>query len=166
MTLSHDQSMITLGDVLMSRGELPEAEQEFSTAVDLSLKLNAPSSHAIKAKAYSMLGTVRAQQGHYAEAVEAFKESLPWQDKSEMGERQKSQLMAATHAEVVSHYLKLGDLEQQFSAFPSGESSSNDCTSCANPEVISKFPWLTDVLKCWADISSGSGGKVILRVRA
>ena len=61
---------------------------------------------------------------------------------------------------------QLGDLVQEFSAFPSGESASNDCTSCANPEVISKFPWLTDILGCWADISSGTGGKVILRVRA
>ena len=61
---------------------------------------------------------------------------------------------------------QLGDLVQEFSAFPSGESASNDCTSCANPEVISKFPWLTDILSCWADISSGTGGKVILRVRA
>ena len=61
---------------------------------------------------------------------------------------------------------QLGDLVQEFSAFPNGEQSSNDCTSCANPEVISKFPWLTDILGCWADISSGTGGKVILRVRA
>ena len=61
---------------------------------------------------------------------------------------------------------QLGELVQEFSAFPGGEQSSNDCTSCANPEVITKFPWLTDILSCWADISSGTGGKVILRVRA
>lgn len=61
---------------------------------------------------------------------------------------------------------QLGDLVQEFAAYPTGEASSNDCTSCANPEVISKFPWLTDILSCWADISSGSGAKVILRVRA
>ena len=52
-----------------------------------------------------------------------------------------------------------------------GEASSNDCTSCnANPEVIDKFPWLPDILGCWADISKGgcweSGNKVILRVRS
>ena len=61
---------------------------------------------------------------------------------------------------------QLGDLVQEFSAFPSGEASSNDCTSCSNPEVIDKFPWLRDILSCWADISSGEGNKVILRVRS
>ena len=61
---------------------------------------------------------------------------------------------------------KLGDLEQQFSAYPSGEQSSNDCTSCSNPEVINKFPWLKGLLSCYADISSGTGSKVLLRVRS
>jgi len=61
---------------------------------------------------------------------------------------------------------KLGDLEQQFSAYPSGEQSSNDCTDCSNPEVINKFPWLRDFLACYADISTGSGSKVLLRVRS
>ena len=35
---------------------------------------------------------------------------------------------------------QLGDLVQEFSAFPNGEQSSNDCTSCANPEVIEQIP--------------------------
>ena len=61
---------------------------------------------------------------------------------------------------------QLGDLVQEFAAYPNGEQSSNDCTSCSNPEVISKFPWLADILKCWANVSSGSGSKVILRVRS
>ena len=61
---------------------------------------------------------------------------------------------------------KLGDLEQQFSAYPSGEQSSNDCTDCSNPEVINKFPWLRGFLSCYADISTGSGSKVLLRVRS
>ena len=61
---------------------------------------------------------------------------------------------------------KLGDLEQQFSAYPSGEQSSNDCTDCSNPEVINKFPFLRDLLACYADISTGSGSKVLLRVRS
>ena len=61
---------------------------------------------------------------------------------------------------------KLGDLEQQFSAYPSGEQSSNDCTDCSNPEVINKFPWLRDFLACYTDISTGSGSKVLLRVRS
>ena len=61
---------------------------------------------------------------------------------------------------------KLGDLEQQFSAYPSGEQSSNDCSDCSNPEVINKFPWLRDFISCYADISTGSGSKVLLRVRS
>ena len=61
---------------------------------------------------------------------------------------------------------KLGDLEQQFSAYPSGEQSSNDCSDCSNPEVINKFPWLRDFLACYADISTGSASKVLLRVRS
>jgi hypothetical protein len=61
---------------------------------------------------------------------------------------------------------QLGDLIQEFSAYPSGEQSSNDCTDCSNPEVINKFPWLRDFLACYADISTGSGSKVLLRVRS
>ena len=61
---------------------------------------------------------------------------------------------------------KLGDLEQQFSAYPSGEQSGNDCTDCSNPEVINKFPWLRGFLSCYADISTGSESKVLLRVRS
>jgi len=61
---------------------------------------------------------------------------------------------------------QLGDLVQEFAAYPNGEQSSNDCTSCANPEVINKFPWLSDILKCWANVSSGEGSRVILRVRS
>ena len=60
---------------------------------------------------------------------------------------------------------RLGDLEQQFSAYPSGEQSSNDCTSCANPEVINKFPWLKDLLKCWVDVGN-AGSRIIMRVRS
>ena len=61
---------------------------------------------------------------------------------------------------------KLGDLEQQFSAFPGGESSGNDCVDCSTPEVIAKLPWLKDLLSCWADIPTGSNSKVLLRVRS
>ena len=60
---------------------------------------------------------------------------------------------------------RLGDLEQQFSAYPSGEQSSNDCTSCANPEVLNKFPWLKDLLKCWAD-AGNANSRILLRVRS
>ncbi len=59
---------------------------------------------------------------------------------------------------------QLGDLIQEFSAFPSGQTQSS-CASCSDPEVISKFPWLKDYLKCWASLAGGSG-RVILRVRS
>lgn len=60
---------------------------------------------------------------------------------------------------------KLGDLQIDYAAFPSGEQSSNDCTDCSNPEVINKFPWLKGYLQCWANITSG-GSKILLRVRS
>ena len=60
----------------------------------------------------------------------------------------------------------LGDLSVKYSAYPSGEQSSNDCTDCSNPEVIKTFPFLRDLLSCYADISTGSGSKVLLRVRS
>ena len=61
---------------------------------------------------------------------------------------------------------QLGDLVQEFSAFPNGESSKNDCVSCDTPIVIEKFPWLKGLLGCWANISTGNSSKVILRVRS
>lgn len=61
---------------------------------------------------------------------------------------------------------QLGDLVQEFSAFPVGSSGGDTCTVCSNPEVIDKFPFLKGILKCWASISSGSGSKVLLRVRS
>ena len=56
---------------------------------------------------------------------------------------------------------QLGDLVQEFSATPVVRPAA---APAAPIRVINKFPWLTDILSCWADISSGSGGKVILRV--
>ena len=72
----------------------------------------------------------------------------------------------ATQAGVYISKNQLGDLIQEFSAFPSGESGSNDCVDCSNPEVIAKFPWLKGMLSCWADISTGNSSKVLLRVRS
>ena len=60
---------------------------------------------------------------------------------------------------------QLGELVQEFSAFPGGESSSNDCVDCSTPDVIAKLPWLKGILSCWADVSTG-GSKVLLRVRS
>ena len=60
---------------------------------------------------------------------------------------------------------QLGDLVQEFSAFPNGEQSSNDCIDCSTPEIIAKLPWLKDILSCWADVSTSSS-KILLRVRS
>ena len=60
---------------------------------------------------------------------------------------------------------QLGDLVQEFSAYPSGDAGGNDCVDCSTPDVIAKLPWLKGVLSCWADVSTG-GSKILLRVRA
>ena len=60
---------------------------------------------------------------------------------------------------------KLGDLEVNYTAFPSGGGGGTDCSSCSDPKVISVYPWLADYLKCWTDAGS-AGSRVILRVRS
>ena len=60
---------------------------------------------------------------------------------------------------------QLGEMIQEFSAFPGGESSKNDCVDCDTPTVIEKLPVLKSLLGCWADISVG-GARVIARVRS
>ena len=63
---------------------------------------------------------------------------------------------------------KLGDLEQQFTEYSNaGNATSGDCSDCANPEVINKFPFLVDLLGCWLNQDAlATGGRVILRVRS
>ena len=61
---------------------------------------------------------------------------------------------------------QLGDLVQEFSAFPSGEGGGDSCVDCSTPAVIAKLPWLKGLLSCWADISTGGTSKVLLRVRS
>ena len=60
---------------------------------------------------------------------------------------------------------QLGDLVQEFSAYPSSDTGGDSCVDCSTPEVIAKLPWLKGVLSCWADIST-SNSKVLLRVRS
>jgi hypothetical protein len=43
---------------------------------------------------------------------------------------------------------KLGDLEINYDAYPSGV-TVDDCTSCSDPQVIAAFPWIKDMLGCW-----------------
>lgn len=61
---------------------------------------------------------------------------------------------------------QLGELVQEFRAYPGGESSANDCIDCNTPEIIAKLPWLRDLLSCWAAISGGNGSRVLQRVRS
>ena len=59
---------------------------------------------------------------------------------------------------------QLGDLVQEFSAFPSGTGESS-CDDCGQPAIIKAFPWLIDLLGCWANLSRSSS-KILLRVRS
>ena len=60
---------------------------------------------------------------------------------------------------------QLGDLVQEFSAYPSSDTGGDNCVDCATPDVIAKFSWLKSALGCWASISTSSS-KVLLRVRS
>ena len=51
---------------------------------------------------------------------------------------------------------KLGDLEINYDAYP-GNSAIDDCTKCNDPQVITTFPWLKDMLGCWYNSSAYSG---------
>ena len=61
---------------------------------------------------------------------------------------------------------QLGDLVQEFSAYPAGQTDTNHCSSCNDPIIIQKFPWLESLLRCWMSGSSGNGTRVIARVRS
>ena len=57
---------------------------------------------------------------------------------------------------------KLGDLEQEFAEYSSADSS---CDNCNDPALITKFPWVKDMLGCWLGANFGAS-KVLLRVRS
>ena len=61
---------------------------------------------------------------------------------------------------------QLGDLVQEFSAYPAGQTDTNHCSSCNDPIIIQKFPWLESLLRCWMSGASGNGTRVIARVRS
>ena len=60
----------------------------------------------------------------------------------------------------------LGDLSIKYNAYPSGQSDNSSCTDCNDPIIIQKFPWLASLLRCWMSGASGSGTRVIARVRS
>ena len=55
---------------------------------------------------------------------------------------------------------KLDVLEIEYDEFSNPESSS--CDTCGSPAIIQAFPWLTDLLGCWASVSTGSNKQVRL----
>ena len=57
---------------------------------------------------------------------------------------------------------KLGELEREMAEFSSADSS---CDNCGDPALISKYPWIEDLLGCWLGSSFGSS-KILLRVRS
>ena len=57
---------------------------------------------------------------------------------------------------------KLGELEREMAEYSSADSS---CDNCGDPALISKFPWIEDLLGCWLGASFGSS-KILLRVRS
>jgi len=71
----------------------------------------------------------------------------------------------ATQAGTFVSKQQLGDLVQEFSAYPTGESGTDSCVDCATPDVIAKFPWLKSALSCWA-VTGSSSSKILLRVRS
>ena len=72
----------------------------------------------------------------------------------------------STQAGVYVSKQALGDLIQEFTAFPSGDSGGDSCVDCATPAVIAALPWLRGVLACWADVSTSGSSKILLRVRS
>ena len=55
---------------------------------------------------------------------------------------------------------KLDVLEIEYDEFNNPESSS--CDTCGNPAIIQAFPWLVDLLGCWASGNSGSNREIRL----
>ena len=61
----------------------------------------------------------------------------------------------------------LGDLSIKYNAYPAGQTDTSNCTSCGDPLIIQKFPWLGSLLGCWVGIGSKTTGtRVIARVRS
>lgn len=57
---------------------------------------------------------------------------------------------------------KLGDLEQEYFEFKSGQGTK---ISVSGPAVIQAYPWLVDMLGCWLKTKYGMGG-IVYRVRS
>ena len=72
----------------------------------------------------------------------------------------------STQAGTYVSSTSLGDLSISYSAYPLRQSDTNSCTDCNDPIIIQKFPWLASLLRCWMSDASGSGTRVIARVRS
>ena len=60
---------------------------------------------------------------------------------------------------------KLGDLQIDYAAYPSGDTGGDSCIDCSTPAIIAALPWLKGILSCWADVNTSSS-KILLRVRS
>ena len=58
---------------------------------------------------------------------------------------------------------KIGSLEIEYDQYAGGTVTS--CDNCNDPAIISAFPWIKDLLKCWIGGLNGGVG-LILRVRS
>jgi hypothetical protein len=56
---------------------------------------------------------------------------------------------------------KLGDLQQDFYDVKDGQASSSRYGP-ESPKVLQAFPWLSDLLGCWADVG-GRGARILSR---
>ena len=55
---------------------------------------------------------------------------------------------------------KLDVLEIEYDEFSNPESST--CDTCGSPAIIQAFPWLADLLGCWASVPTGSNRQIRL----
>ena len=59
---------------------------------------------------------------------------------------------------------KIGSLEIEYDQYAGGTVTS--CDNCDDPAIITAFPWLLDLLKCWVNSGLRGGVGLMLRVRS
>ena len=59
---------------------------------------------------------------------------------------------------------KIGSLEIEYNQYAGGTVTS--CDNCDDPALITAFPWVLDLLKCWVNSGLRGGVGLMLRVRS
>ena len=59
---------------------------------------------------------------------------------------------------------KIGSLEIEYDQYQGGTVTS--CDNCDDPAIITAFPWIVDLLKCWVNSGLRGGVGLMLRVRS